>query len=152
MYACILVPIDHSSQGQLGLEEATKLAAALAAKIRLVHVVDLRMLIQGVAGYAPTEQLIEEWKAAGEKLVAEACARVREKGVAVESVVLCDPALRICDAIIEEAKKAQAQLIVMGTHGRRGFSRLVMGSDAELVLRSSPVPVMLVRGEEPQPA
>lgn len=150
MYTCILVPIDHSPQGQRGLEEAIKLAAALSSKIRLVHVVDLRLLIHGVGAYVPAEQLIEDWKAAGERLVAEAAARVREAGVAVESVVLCDPALRICDAILGEAVGAKAELIVMGTHGRRGFSRLVMGSDAELVLRESPVPVLLVRSQAPK--
>jgi nucleotide-binding universal stress UspA family protein len=48
--------------------------------------------------------------------------------------------------IVEKAKEWPADLIVMGTHGRRGLSRLVLGSDAEWVLRSTPVPVLMVRG------
>jgi nucleotide-binding universal stress UspA family protein len=151
VYTCILVPIDHSAQGQRGLEEAIKLAAALSAKIRLVHVVDLRALVHGVSSYVSAEQLIEDWTAAGERLIAESAARVREAGVTVESVVCSDPALRICDAIVDEATRSKAELIVMGTHGRRGVSRLLMGSDAELVLRESPVPVMLVRSGDTQP-
>lgn len=148
MYAHILVPIDHSALAQRGLAEAIALARVLGSTIHLVHVVDIRALIHGVAGYSPSQQLIEEWKGMGEVLVAKAVAQVREAGVKADSVVRCDPALRICDAILEEAKTSHAELIVMGTHGRRGLTRLVLGSDAELVLRSSPVPVMLLRSEE----
>jgi nucleotide-binding universal stress UspA family protein len=49
---------------------------------------------------------------------------------------------------VRQAKKWRADLIVIGTHGRRGVSRLVMGSDAEQIVRTSPVPVMLVRGKK----
>jgi nucleotide-binding universal stress UspA family protein len=49
------------------------------------------------------------------------------------------------DVIVREAKKQRADLIVLGTHGRRGMRRLVLGSDAEQVVRMSPVPVLLVR-------
>jgi nucleotide-binding universal stress UspA family protein len=53
--------------------------------------------------------------------------------------------MRVCDMILEEARQSGAELIVMGTHGRRGLSRVALGSDAELVLRESSVPVLLVR-------
>jgi nucleotide-binding universal stress UspA family protein len=56
----------------------------------------------------------------------------------------------VCDQIVQEARAVEAGLIVMGTHGRRGLRRVALGSDAELVLRESPVPVLLVR--EPEPA
>lgn len=52
---------------------------------------------------------------------------------------------RVADAIVEEAKNAGCDLIVIGTHGRRGFNLLLLGSDAERVLRQSPIPVLLVR-------
>ena len=54
----------------------------------------------------------------------------------------------VSDVILDEARKWRADLIVMGTHGRRGVNRLLLGSDAERVLRSAPVPVLLVRPEE----
>lgn len=151
MYARILVPIDFGSQAQRGMAEAIALARALGSKLRIVHVVDVRGMLQSMSSYTPTPrpQLIEEWRAIGEDLVAKAVAQVREAGIEADSVVVCDSALRIADAVVREAQAFQAGLIVMGTHGRRGLSRLVMGSDAELVLRNSPVPVLLVRSESP---
>jgi nucleotide-binding universal stress UspA family protein len=53
---------------------------------------------------------------------------------------------RVADAIVAQAKKWKADVIVIGTHGREGLARVVLGSDAELVVRESPVPVLLVRG------
>jgi nucleotide-binding universal stress UspA family protein len=149
MYAHILVPIDHSALAQQGLAEAIGLAHALGSKIHLIHVVDLRALIHGAAGYTPPEDLINEWKSMGEVLVAQAVDKVQQAGLKADSVVRCDPALRISDAILAEARACGAGLIVMGTHGRRGLTRLVLGSDAEMVLRESPVPVLLVRSQNP---
>jgi len=54
----------------------------------------------------------------------------------------------VADVILKQAKKTRADLIVMGTHGRRGVARLVMGSDAEGVVRGAPVPVLLVRSAD----
>jgi nucleotide-binding universal stress UspA family protein len=72
--------------------------------------------------------------------------------VEADGVVQCDPGLRVCDMNLQEAENARSDLIVMGTHGRRGLRRLVLGSDAELVLRESPVPVLLVRGPSSEQA
>lgn len=148
MYAHILVPIDDSTPAQRGLGEAIDIARALGSKLHILHAVDLRALITSVAGYSPGQQLIEDWKAMGEVLVAAAVERARRADVQADSKVMCDASLRVCDAILDEAKRSDAGLIVMGTHGRRGLTRLALGSEAELVLRSSPVPVMLVRAGE----
>jgi nucleotide-binding universal stress UspA family protein len=145
MYSRILVPIDDSAPAQRGLYEAVALARVLGSQLHFLHVVDLRALISCSAGYAPAPQLIGDWKAMGELLVAKAVEQARLQGVAADSAVMCDPALRVCDAVLEEATRSKAELIVMGTHGRRGLSRVALGSDAELVLRESPVPVLLVR-------
>ena len=147
MYDRILVPVDGSPTAQRGLDEAVALARRLGAALHVLNVVDARLLIAEVSVYAPPDQLLEDWRAAGEKLIADAVAAARAQGVAADGVVRCDPGLRVCDLILQEAKDAGAGLIVMGTHGRRGFSRVALGSDAELVLRESPVPVLLVRGE-----
>ena len=56
---------------------------------------------------------------------------------------------RVADAIVEEARQSRCDLIVIGTHGRRGVARAMLGSDAENVVRSSPVPVLLVRAPAP---
>jgi len=148
MYSRILVPLDGSPTSNRGLEEAIALASRLGSTLHLLNVVDARLLIGEVAIYAPPNQLLDDWREAGEKLLAEATAQARAKGVAADGKVLCDPGLRVCDLILREAQDSGAGLIVMGTHGRRGLSRLTLGSDAELVLRESPVPVLLVRAPQ----
>ncbi|MEO8155459.1 MAG: universal stress protein [Rhizobacter sp.] len=144
MYSRILVPLDGSATSQRGLEEALALAHSLQSSLHLLNVVDARMLLGEAGAYAP-QQLLDDWHAAGTQLIGVALELARSKGVAVDGVVRCDPGARICDMIVREAKDCKAELIVMGTHGRRGLRRLTLGSDAELVLRDSPVPVMLVR-------
>jgi nucleotide-binding universal stress UspA family protein len=152
MYAKILVPLDGSATSQRGLAEAIALAGRLGSTLHLLNVVDARYLIADVALYAPPTQLLDDWQAAGEKLLAGAVAQAQAQGVKTDSVVVCDPGQRVCDLILAEARKSGAELIVMGTHGRRGFSRLTLGSDAELVLRESPVPVLLIRANEAEAA
>ncbi|HMO48444.1 MAG TPA: universal stress protein [Rubrivivax sp.] len=148
MYSRILVPIDGSATAQRGLDEAIALAKRLGSSLQLLNVVDARMLIGDVAIYAPSDQLLHDWRAAGDKLLADAAAQARAQGVAADGKVRSDPGLRVCDLILSEARDSGAGLIVMGTHGRRGLSRLTLGSDAELVLRESPVPVLLVRAQD----
>lgn len=145
MYSRILVPIDGSPTAQRGLEEAMSLAVELRSTLHLLNVVDARLLIGEVSAYVSPDQLLDDWRAAGDRLVTEAIGAARLKGVTADSIVRCDPALRVCDVILDEAKRCGAELVVMGTHGRRGFKRVALGSDAELVLRESPVPVLLVR-------
>lgn len=144
MYSRILVPIDGSPTAQRGLDEALALARQLGSTLHLINVVDARLLFSEVSAYVPPESLLQDWRAAGERLVASAAQLARSSGVAVESAVRCDPGLRVFDMILQEARDAKVDLIVMGTHGRRGLRRLALGSDAELVLRESPVPVLLV--------
>jgi nucleotide-binding universal stress UspA family protein len=148
MYARILVPIDGSVTARKGLDEAIELAARLGSTLHLLHVVDARLLIAEVSVFGPPDQLLDDWRGAGEKLLSEAVALAASRGVQADSKVLCDPGFRVCDLILQEAASAGVGLIVMGTHGRRGFSRLTLGSDAELVLRESPVPVLLVRAQD----
>jgi nucleotide-binding universal stress UspA family protein len=148
MYERILVPIDGGATARRGLDEAIALAKRLGSKLQLLHVVDARLLIPEVSVFAPPVQLLDDWRAAGEKLLAEAVEHARASGVQAEGAVRCDPGLRVCDLILGAARAAGIGLIVMGTHGRRGLRRLTLGSDAELVLRESPVPVLLVRAQE----
>lgn len=146
MYLRILVPIDGSDAAERGLDEAIALAQQLGSTLRVLHVADARMLGAVACVYAPPEQLVDDWRIAGERLVPAALERARAQGVKAEGAVRCDPARSVHELILEEARVANAELIVMGTHGRDGLPRLLLGSDAELVQRASPVPVLLVRG------
>jgi len=146
MYARILVPVDGSGTSERGLEEAIALARRLGSSLHVLNVADAREPGAEASTYAPSSQLVEDWQIAGERLVPEAVARARSQGVSAQGVVRHDTTQRVCDLIVQEAKNIAAGLIVMGTHGRRGAARLALGSDAELVARASPVPVLLVRG------
>ena len=144
MYKRILVPVDGSTTSNRGLREATGLARQHGARVRLLHVVD-----ESVLALAPevgvvdiTDSLVE----AGKKVLKNAQAVAERQGVKAEIALRENLVGRVADAILNEARKWRADLIVMGTHGRRGISHMLLGSDAEGVLRSSPVPVLLVRG------
>lgn len=149
MYERILVPIDGSSTSRRGFDEALKLAKRLGTALHLLNIVDVPMVYGDVAGTLPPEDLLAGWQASAEQLVADAIAEARAAGVQADGIVRRDPGERVCDVIVQEAVKSQAGLIVMGTHGRRGLRRLALGSDAELVLRATPVPVLLVRDPAP---
>lgn len=145
MYSHILVPIDGSPTSQRGLDEAIELGRALGSNVHVLNVVDAALLIANTSMYAPPEQLLEDLRVSGERLAFEAAARVRHEGLRADAAVRCDPGLRVADSILLAAQQCHADLIVMGTHGRRGVERLTLGSDAEGVLRGSAVPVLLVR-------
>lgn len=147
MYQRILVPIDGSATSDLGIDEAIKLAKLTGASLRLMHVVDELTLC---SGFEPPAVLVTDMlplmKEAGEKILAAGKARAEGAGVAVDTFLYQTYGASVCDLVVEQALAWKADLIVIGTHGRRGVNRLLMGSDAEQVLRIAPVPVLLVRG------
>lgn len=147
MYSKILVPVDGSAPSMLGLQEAIRLAKGCGASLRLVHVVNEFILAD--AAYVPSvyyERLIEPLREMGRKILEDTKATVHQQRLESQTELLETVGGRVADLIVEQAKQWPADLIVMGTHGRRGLSRLALGSDAEMVLRTSPVPVLLVRG------
>lgn len=145
MYTRILVPVDGSEPAECGLREAIGIATSTKAKLVVLNVVsEFPILMDGVS-LAYYEDLLAALTRAGEELVAKAAAQATEAGVDCETVVVDARAGRASDVIVEQATGCGCDLVVMGTHGRRGFARLAMGSDAELVVRYSPVPVLLVK-------
>ena len=148
MYQRILVPIDGSPTSNRGLDEAVQLARLTGASLRLIHVVDEMTFATGFETYAAyAGDVIPMMRQAGEEILALGKARVAAAGLdKVETQLLESFAVRVWELVVEQAQDWKADLIVIGTHGRRGVSRLVLGSDAEQVLRIAPVPVLLVRG------
>jgi nucleotide-binding universal stress UspA family protein len=145
MYKRILVPIDGSRTSTHGLKEALQLASDSKARVKLLHVVD-----QSVLALTPemsAANIVDSLITAGEKTLKGARALAARQGVKVETAMPERHRGRGADVILDEARKWRADLIVMGTHGRRGISHMLLGSDAEAVVRSSPVPVLLVRGK-----
>lgn len=149
MYQRIFVPIDGSPASNLGLNEAIKLAKDQGAKLRLFHLVDEYFAVSSTdaMAFSNSDALIESLRQGGKKIVEKAEALARRNGLVPESVILESFGGRAADYIVRQANKWRADLIVLGTHGRRGVKRLVMGSDAEQVVRTSRVPVLLVRGK-----
>ncbi|HEY5292189.1 MAG TPA: universal stress protein [Burkholderiales bacterium] len=148
VYRKILVPIDGSPTSNRGLAEAIELAKNQGATLRLVHVLDELILGPGAEAVVYLGNTVDLLREAGEQVVAKAEAVVQESGLESESVVREIMGGRAADSIVAEANAWGADLIVLGTHGRRGARRLVMGSDAEEIVRATPVPVLLVRMTE----
>lgn len=149
MYEKILVPVDGSTVALKGLAEALELAKVLRARIKLVHVMNEPILADPTMSppvYLPQD--IENMRARGNEVLARAQAMTNEHETSVESELIETIGARASDHIIAAAKQWPADLIVMGTHGRRGLKRLALGSDAESVLRATPVPVLMVRETE----
>src|SRR6476620_293912 len=145
MYRRILVPVDGSATSKLGLRHALGLAKDQHARIRVMNVLDDLALAPMLDGYpVDITMLIDSMKARGDKALDEAIRLAQKAGVNAERALVEGRGHLVSDTILADAKKFRADVIVMGTHGRRGLNRLLMGSDAERVLRESHVPVLLI--------
>ncbi len=151
MYRKILVPVDGSDASTAGLREAIKLAKSQACQIQLVHIVNEFIPDYGYAG-AYAGEFMDSLRKAGKNILDSAEALVQREGVKPECVLLEAVGGQAAEMILEQAKAWMPDLIIMGTHGRRGLVRMVMGSDAEAVVRGATVPVMLVRAAPKQQA
>jgi nucleotide-binding universal stress UspA family protein len=146
MYGKILVPVDGSETSTRGLNEAIKIAKAQGSQLRLVHIVNEFILDYTYSPGLYAANLIESLVKAGRALLDSAETAAKREGVKAESVMLESIGGAAGDLILAQAKTWHPDLIVMGTHGRRGLARLALGSDAEHVVRAATVPVLLVRG------
>jgi len=130
-YRKILVPVDGSPTSNAGLREAVGLAKAQGASLQLVHVVDYHYLaMAGLEAGAYIDTMTANLTESGRRILKRAEETVRAAVVPVTSVLLESSSGPAADAIVRQAKKAKADAIVIGTHGRRGVRRLLMGSDA----------------------
>lgn len=145
MYDRILVPIDGSAPSLRGLQEAVALGKCLGARLVLLHIVDDFPMVVDMAPAPAYQQTLELMRQRGHEVLARASETVQAAGLTAEALLRDVQQETVADAILDQVRTSSCQLIVMGTHGRRGMKRLAMGSDAELVLRASPVPVLLVR-------
>jgi nucleotide-binding universal stress UspA family protein len=142
----VLVPIDFSPSSRAALEYGTFLAGKLGAELTVLHVweppgyvgPDTLALLPVAAGQPGWDQTRAEVMREVERFLGKASARPTDLRVRVEAG---EPS----DAILLAAKDGGADLIVMGTHGRTGLSRLLIGSVAEAVLRRATCPVLTIR-------
>jgi nucleotide-binding universal stress UspA family protein len=155
MYKRILVPIDGSETSAGALDAALKLAREHDAELKPLYVVDAAPLMYSGAAFDPSI-LRDAFVKDGELVIADATERMQREGVKGSTLVLeVNPVGDdIAQQITRAAREFDADLVVMGTHGRRGWRRLVLGSVAERFLRMSTRPVLLIprhEGEEDAP-
>jgi nucleotide-binding universal stress UspA family protein len=147
MFKKILVPVDGSRTSRLGLQEAIKVAKGRNGMLYLFHVVDEHTLFEDstLSSGLFVDDFLVTLRENGKAILSAAAETAKKAHVRTRSFMVESFANVTADLIVQQAKKLKVDLIVLGTHGRRGLKRLVMGSDAEGVIRNTPVPVMLVR-------
>ena len=150
MYSKILVPVDGSETSTRGLNEAIRLAKIHGSQLRLLHIVNEFILdVTYSPGWYP-EMLIESMRSGGQAILDAAQAAAQSAGIKAESLMIEAIGGVAADFILAQATEWKPDLIIMGTHGRRGLLRLVLGSNADLVVRGATVPVMLIRAKSPK--
>lgn len=147
MFRRILVPVDGSSPSDQALGMARQLVQDTGGELRIIHVIDHTAYL---TGYDPvgvaSGALYEAVRHSGTEILQQAAAATRQDGLAVDAVLVDKPGTRLGEAVAEAAVEWAADLIVVGTHGRGGPSRLLLGSGAEQIIRLAPVPVLVTRG------
>ncbi|WP_311171101.1 universal stress protein [Halobellus ordinarius] len=144
MYDRILVPTDGSECADRAVEHAIDLAAQYDAELRVLSVIDARDVSHSAPAIS-VDQVEDTLRERAESVVEAVADRAAEAGVDVETAV--EPGIPD-DVITEYAGENDCDLVVMGTHGRTGLERYLLGSVTERTVRRSPVPVLTVRDTE----
>jgi nucleotide-binding universal stress UspA family protein len=148
----VLVPTDFSEPGEAALAYAVNLAESLGARLVLLHAFELPIVGLPNGTIVATADFVSRIVNASQKALDDAIARYGERKVQITPLLKQGDAREVVLAV---AKEVCAELIVMGTHGRRGIARALIGSVTESVVRTATVPVLTVHGRPakgaPQP-
>lgn len=142
-YKRILVPVDGSQTSNKALVAALEMAREQGGRVRVMHAIDELAMASGFEYSGEVARMAREQ---GQKTLDDALAIVNSAGVEGDIHLLSAPGKRLGDSVAEEAAAWQADLVVVGTHGRRGLSRVLLGSGAESVIRLASIPVLVIRG------
>lgn len=148
MYSRIFVAIDDSNTALKALDEAIRIASALGASLCIAHASDEGPLEQhgmGLGSYIDVDKVKVEIREAGNQLLARAAAKATAAGITAERLLMESGRRRVAEMITDGARDWKADLLVVGTHGRRGFERMLVGSVAENLVRMSTTSLLLVR-------
>ena len=139
----ILVPSDFSDCARRAEETALVLARGLGAELILLHVsVENPLYNEGMRGLVEPREVYDAQRAWAENALAARAAEIRATGVAARPVIRSGVAV---DEILQQAREAGCDLIVIGTHGRGGLGRFLLGSVTDRIVRLAPCPVVTVR-------
>ncbi|MDR3442956.1 MAG: universal stress protein [Legionella sp.] len=150
MYKNIMVALDGSKISDSLVEEVIKLIKDQNSNLRIIHVVD-ESFVHYEGPSFDYLSIIAAYKKEGKKILDNAAKKIaKQSSIKPETSILeLKPFQgRVAEVIVEAAKEWPADLLIIGTHGRRGFSRLFLGSVAESVMRIATIPVLLIRGTD----
>ena len=148
MYQRILVPIDGSQTSTKALQAALQMAKASGGCVRIIHLIDASAYLSGPAGYLDfPSDLPGAMRSAGNKVLEDAANLAKAIGVQAETHLYDSFDGKLADVVSDAALQWKADLIVVGTHGRSGVGRALLGSGAEQILRLAPVPVLVIRSD-----
>lgn len=150
MYKNIMLALDGSKISDSLVEEVIKLTKGQNSNVRIIHVIDESFVNYGGPSFDYLS-IIAACREDGEKLLNNAAKKIAsQSSIKPETSILELKPLqgRVAEVIVEAAKEWPADLLIMGTHGRRGFSHLFLGSVAENVIRIAITPVLLIRGTD----
>jgi len=145
MYKRILVPVDGSPTSNKALVAALQLARETSGQVRLLHALDE---LAYLTGSEFSGAVLEVARENAQKVLRDGSAIAESAGVDSDRRLVDRPGQRLGETVREEAAAWNADVIVVGTHGRRGIERVLLGSGAEQVIRSAPVPVLVIRADE----
>jgi nucleotide-binding universal stress UspA family protein len=141
----ILVPIDFSEYSETALDYAIALAAKLDAKVHMLNVIGIPALGVPELGLALTSTVIDSLVKENQNALDKLADARRSTGRIAGTLLRTGDARDVINHTVEEVG---ADLIIMGTHGRRGVGRALLGSVAESVVRTAPCPVLTIRGKK----
>ncbi|MEM8845973.1 MAG: universal stress protein [Bacteroidota bacterium] len=142
----IIVPVDFSEQSENALQVAASLAKKHDSELYVLHMLELSPSIMSESGYIAQEQVVHLIKV-GEKRFNDFLDKSYLKGIKVIPII---KHYKVFQEVDEIAKKHDIELIVMGSHGTDGLKEIFIGSNTERVVRSSEIPVLVVKGEVKQ--
>lgn len=143
MYKRILVPVDGSATSNKALVAALQMAREGGGRVRIVHALDELAYLSGFEFSADILQVARQYAT---KVLDDALDVAKSAGIPADTRLVEQTGQRLGEVVAAAARDWEADLVVVGTHGRRGVGRVMLGSGAEQVLRLSPVPVLAVRG------
>lgn len=143
MFKKILVPVDGSATSTKAVDLALRMAQDDQASVRLLHCIDDTSFLDA---YEYSSELIQQARQAGQKILNDGQAAAKKLGVNADTLLLERAGQRLGHSVADAVGGWGADLVVVGSHGRRGIGRLLLGSGSEQILRDSPVPVLLVKG------
>ena len=146
MFKRILVPVDGSATSNKALVTALQMAREAGGCVRLLHSVDE---FTALTGFEYTGEVMKIVRENSTRVLADGMAIAQAAGVPADQQLIDQPDARLGQTVSDAARAWEADLVVVGTHGRRGLGRVLMGSGAEQITREASVPVLVIRSDEP---